>query len=245
MTEWAKKFMEVSNIPRRGLKNSRRYQTPPVASCPPLRALLAGTLPCPRAVPPFLDHAPGIPLPLQLRQRDARRRTLGRRGGHAVSAPGGRTWGGTAWGGWCGYWWGRCGHGTLRPPCPLLLLRRPPARRPGPAPGPSPASAACQSRLVAGRGGGVAHRGRNLNPWCTLLSPLCGRGSPRRCARVLRWGYSPCRWRAGSRGRGRGAACWGCGLSPPCAWRPLPGRGGRACCLGGGGGLLDWPRPLS
>ena len=38
--------------------------TPPVASCPPLRAPMAGTLPCLRAVPPFLDHAPGVPLPL-------------------------------------------------------------------------------------------------------------------------------------------------------------------------------------
>ena len=77
-------------------------------------------------------------------------------------------------------------------------------------------------------------RGRGPNPSRTLPAPLCGWGSPRRSARVLCRGYPP-RWRlAGGRGWGRGMACWGCGLSPPCAWGPLPGRGGRACCLGGG-----------
>ena len=47
--------------------------TSPVASCPPLRAPMAGTQLCLRAVPSFLDHAPGVLLPLQLRQGDARR----------------------------------------------------------------------------------------------------------------------------------------------------------------------------
>ena len=51
--------------------------TPPVASCPPLRAPVAGTLPPLRGVPPLPDHAPGVLLPPQLRQRDAWRRTLG------------------------------------------------------------------------------------------------------------------------------------------------------------------------
>ena len=54
--------------------------TPPVASCPPLRAPVAGTLPRLCAVLPLPDHAPGVLLPPELRQRDARRRTLGRRG---------------------------------------------------------------------------------------------------------------------------------------------------------------------
>ena len=40
--------------------------TPPVPSCPPLRAPVAGTLPRLHAVPPLLDHAPGILLPLTL-----------------------------------------------------------------------------------------------------------------------------------------------------------------------------------
>ena len=61
--------------------------TPPVTSCPLLRAPVAGTLPCLRAVSFLLDHAPGVLLPLQLRQRDARRRTLGRRGADVLRPP--------------------------------------------------------------------------------------------------------------------------------------------------------------
>ena len=47
------------------------------------------------------------------------------------------------------------------------------------------------------------------------------------------------RQRAGGSGRGRSAACWGCGLSPLCPWGPLRGRGARARSLGSGGGLLS------
>ena len=68
--------------------------TPSVASCPPLRAPVAGTQLCLRAVPSFLDHAPGVPLPLQLRQRDARRRVLRRRGADVPRPPRGEGFGG-------------------------------------------------------------------------------------------------------------------------------------------------------
>ena len=61
--------------------------TLPVASRPPLRAPVAGTLPRLRAVPPLPDHAPGVLLPPQLRQRDARRRTLERRGADVPRKP--------------------------------------------------------------------------------------------------------------------------------------------------------------
>ena len=114
----------------------------------PLRALpvpwpLPGPL-LPPAAAPFLDHSPGVPLPLQLRQRDARRRALARRGADVPLPPRGEgLWGGTAWGGWCGCGWGWRGRGTSRSPCPLPLLRRPPARRPRPVRGSSPACAAC------------------------------------------------------------------------------------------------------
>ena len=47
---------------------------------------------------------------------------------------------------------------------------------------------------------------------------------------------------AGGRGRGRGVARWGCGPRFLRVWGPLPGRGGRACCLGGWGGHLGWLR---
>ena len=77
--------------------------TSPVASCPPLRATLAGTLPCLRAVSHLLDHAPGVPLLLQLQQRNTPRRTLGRRGADVARPPRAEgPWWGTAWGGWCG-----------------------------------------------------------------------------------------------------------------------------------------------
>ena len=71
----------------------------PVASCPPPRAPVAGTLPCLRAVPPFLDNAPGVPLPLQLRQRDARRGTLGCRGADVPRPHGRKGFGGNGFGG--------------------------------------------------------------------------------------------------------------------------------------------------
>ena len=69
--------------------------TPPVASRPPLRVPVAGTLPRLRAVPPLPDHALGVLLPPQLRQRDAWRRTLGCRGG---DGPRPSRWEGVLWG---------------------------------------------------------------------------------------------------------------------------------------------------
>ena len=71
----------------------------PVASCPPLRAPVAGRQLCLRAVPSFLDHAPGVPLLLQLRQRDARRRALRRRGADVRRPPRGEGLGGERLGG--------------------------------------------------------------------------------------------------------------------------------------------------
>ena len=68
--------------------------TAPVASCLPLRAPVAGTLPRLRAVPPLSDHAPGVLLPLQVRQHDPRRRTLGRRGADVPRPPRGERLGG-------------------------------------------------------------------------------------------------------------------------------------------------------
>ena len=80
----------------------------------PLRALpvpwpLPGPLPrvapsaacalLPPAAAPFLDHSPGVPLPLQLRQRDARRRALARRGADVPLPPRGEGLGGERLGG--------------------------------------------------------------------------------------------------------------------------------------------------
>ena len=60
---------------------------------------MAGTQPCLRALPSFLDHPPGVPLPLQLRQRDARGRALGRRGADVRVRPGGKGFAGNGLGG--------------------------------------------------------------------------------------------------------------------------------------------------
>ena len=219
--------------------------TSPVSSCPPLRAPVAGTQLCLRAVPSFLDHAPGVALSLQLRQRDARRRALGRRGADVPRPPRGEGLGGERLGG-TGVGVGGVGMGAV--------LRALPAhccccggRRRG-APGPCgvfpPLSRRAGGRGVAGRGCGTACRGRGRNPSGALPALICGCGCPRRCARFLRRGYPPCRWRAGGRGRGRGVASWGCGLRFLRVWGLLPGRGGRACCLGDGGSHLSWLRLL-
>ena len=60
---------------------------PPVAFRASPRAPVAGTLPRSCAVPPLLDHAPGVSLPLQLRQCDALRRRVGRRGADGPRPP--------------------------------------------------------------------------------------------------------------------------------------------------------------
>ena len=76
---------------------------PPVVSRPSLRAPVAGTLPRPRAVLPLLDHVPGVLLPLQLQQRNARQRTRGRPGATGRGLPlgkassGGYGLGGLVW----------------------------------------------------------------------------------------------------------------------------------------------------
>ena len=74
---------------------------PPVASHSSLRIPVAGTLRCPCTVPRLLDHAPGVLLPPQLRQRDARQRTCGRRGADRQRPPLGLVWV------WLGLVWAR------------------------------------------------------------------------------------------------------------------------------------------
>ena len=73
---------------------------------------MAGTQLFLRAVLSFLDHALDVPLSLQLRQRDARRRALGRRGRTCRARPGGKGLGGNGLEGlawvWVGLAWARC-----------------------------------------------------------------------------------------------------------------------------------------
>ena len=214
--------------------------SPPVSSNPLFRAPVAGTLPRLRAVPPLPDHAPGVLLPPQLRQRDTWRRTLGCRGAD-VPRPSRREGGlgGVRLGG-AGVAVAGVGVGAVLGALPALRCGcggpRRGARGPRGVRPPRPRRAGGCG--VAGRGGGAARRGRDLGSLCTLPALLCSCGGSRRGAWGPRRGHPP-RWRrAGGRGRGRGAACWGSGLSPLCAWGPLWGQGGRAGSLGGGGGLL-------
>ena len=65
----------------------------------PRVALSAACALLPPAAAPFLDHSPGVPLPLQLRQRDARRRALARRGADVPLPPRGERLGGERLGG--------------------------------------------------------------------------------------------------------------------------------------------------
>ena len=183
--------------------------------------------------PSFLDHAPGVPLPLQLRQRDARRRALGRRGADVPRPPRGEGLGGERLGG-AGVGVGGVGVGAVLRALPAHCCccggRRRGAR--GPCGVLPPLSWRAGGRGVAGRGGGAARRGRGRNPSRALPAPLCGCGSPRRCARFLRRGYPPCRRRAGGRGRGRGVARWGCGLRSPARLGPPPGAARQGLLLG-------------
>ena len=155
--------------------------------------------PFPLAAAPFLDHSPGVPLPLQLRQRDARRRALALRGAVVPLPPRGEGLGGVRLGG-AGVGVGGVGVGAVpsRSPCPLLLLRRPPARRPRPcgvlpplarrAGGRSPSRALrTLLRCRGGRRRGARGRGRRLSH--ILLGLRCCRGGRRRGA------HGPCRVR--------------------------------------------------
>ena len=119
---------------------------PPVASRPSLRAPAAGTLPRLRALPPLPDHASGVLLPPQLRQRDARRRTLGHRGAERPRPPlrevglGGVRLGRAVWV-WLGFEWARYLAPSLPPaaaaaaPGEALGARAGPAPRAGGMPG--------------------------------------------------------------------------------------------------------------
>ena len=128
---------------------------PPVSSRPSLCAPLAGTLPRPCAVPPLRDHALGVPLLLQLRQRDTRRHMRGRQGADGPRPPRGEGGPGPVrlWGAGLGV--AGLGVGAVRSACPLLRLRRLPARCSGPVRGPSPEPVACQG-LRCGRLGALA-----------------------------------------------------------------------------------------
>ena len=211
--------------------------TSPVASCPPLRAPVAGTQLCLHAVPSFLDHTPGVPLPLQLRQRDTRQRALGRRGADVPRPP---RWEGL-WGerlGGTGVGVGGVGVGAVLRALPAHCCCRGSRRRGacGRCGDCSPLSGRAGGRGVAGRGGGAARRGRGRKPSRALPAIFCGCGSPQRCAWFLRRGYPPCRRRAGGRGRGRAWLAGAAVSAPPASG--APNRGGATGLVGGVAGAV-------
>ena len=127
-------------------------------------APVAGTLPYLRAVSPFLDHAPGVPLPLQLRHGDARRRTLGRRGADVPRPPRGEGLGGERLGG-AGVGVGGVDVGAVLCALPAQCCCCGGPRRGARGPRgvrPLPLWRAV-GRGVVGRGGGAARRGRGPN----------------------------------------------------------------------------------
>ena len=151
--------------------------TPPVASCPPLCAPVTGTLPRLRAVPPFPDHAPGVLLPLQLRQRDAGRRTLGRRGVDVPRPPRREGLGGERLRG-AGVGVAGVGVGAVLGALPADCCCCGDPRRG--ALGPRGVCPLCPWRAggrgMAGRGCGAARRGRGFGSSRTLSALLCGCG---------------------------------------------------------------------
>ena len=187
----------------------------------PLRALpvpwpLPGPL-LPPAAAPFLDHSPGVPLPLQLRQRDAKRRALARRGADVPLPPRGEGLGGERLGG-AGVGVGGVGVGAVLRALPAHCCccggRRRGAR--GPCGVLPPLARRAGGRGVAGRGGVAARRGRGRSPSRALLALLRCRGGRRRGARGR--GRNPSHALLvllccpGGRRRGAGGPC---GVGPP------------------------------
>ena len=214
--------------------------TSPVASCPLLRAPVAGTQLCLRAVPSVLGHAPGVPLPLQLRQRDARRRALGRQGADVPRPPWGeglgkeRPLGGLVWV-WVGLAWARYFALSLPTAAAAAAAGEAPVACAGSLPrfrgvlGAAAWPAEAVARLAAAAV--ATPRAPSLLP--SAAAAALG-DAPGSCAGATpRVGGVP--------GAAVGATAWLAGAAvsaPRASGAPSPGRGGRASCLGGGGGQL-------
>ena len=152
-------------------------------------------------------------------------------------------WCGCGWG-WCGCVWGWCGRGTSRPPCPLLLLLRPPARRLGHARSPSPASAAWRGAAV------WPAEAVAWSAWAAVSTPRAP--SPPPSAAAAAPGDAP-RSSAGATSRaggapgaavGAAARLAGAAVPAPRAPGASPGAGRQGLLRGRRRGLLDLPRPL-
>ena len=136
------------------VSSSSAYQPSSVALRPSPRASVAGTPPRPTAVPPILDHAP-----LQLWQRDARRRVLRRRGADRLRPPLGE--GGLGQIRLRGAHVVVAGLGVGPVPGYLPAFR---CGRGGPRRGAPGSRGACLSRRRRARGCGMAGRGGGRGP---------------------------------------------------------------------------------
>ena len=207
--------------------------TPPVASCPLLGAPMAGTVPRLCAVPPLPDHAPGVLLPPQLRQRDARRRTLGRPGADVPRPPrgegglGGERLGGLVWV-WLGFIWAR----YFAPPLPLAAAAAAPGEAHGARAGSVPrargvpGAAAWPAVAVARLAGAAVSTPCALSPPSPAAAVAPGE-APGACA-----GATPRADGAPGATVGAAARLAGAAVSAPCA-PGAPSRGGAA-------GLAAW-----
>ena len=193
---------------------------------------MAGTQLCLRAVPSFLDHAPGVLLPLQLRQRDARRRALRRRGADVPRPPRGEGLGGNGFGGlvwvWVGYAWARYFAPSLPTAAPAAAAGEAPVAR---------ARSFCHFRGVQDAAAWAAEAVARV-AGAAVATPRAPSPLPSAAAAALGDAPSSCAGAAprvgGVPGAAVGAAAWlaGTAVSAPRASGP-PSRGGAA-------GLAAW-----
>ena len=234
----------------------------PCRVCPgPLPARAPGHFPCrilspaPRfrgwhaALPARRPLLPGSgawhPLPLQLRQRHARRPALGRRGADVPVRPGGKGLGGNGLGGlvwvWVGLAWARYFAPSLTTAAAAAAAGEAPVARAGSFP---------RFRGVLGAAvwpaGAVARLARAAVATPRAPSPL-----PSAAAAALGDAPGSCAGAtprvSGVPGAAVGAPAWLAGAAvsaPRASGAPSRGGGGRACCLGGGAGHLGRLRLL-
>ena len=206
---------------------------------------MAGTQLCLRAVPSFLDHAPGVPLPLKLRQRDARRRALGRRGADVPRPPRREGLRGERLGG-AGV--GVGGVGVARyfaPSLPTAAAAAAAGEAPVARAGSFPrfrgvlGAAAWPAEAVARLAGAPAETLRAPSTLPSAAAAAIGDASGSCAGATPRIGGVP--------GAAVAATAWLAGAAVPASRAPgAPSRGGAAtaCCFGGGDGHLGWLRLL-
>ena len=202
--------------------------------------------PLPLAAAPFLDHSPGVPLPLQLRQRDARRRALALRGAVVPLPSRGEGLGGVRLGGlvwvWAGLAWARYFALSLPTAAAAAAAGEASAARGGS----SPACAACQGPQPLSR----PPHSPSL-PAAADEAPVAAVADSRTSSSVFSAAAAAAceapTARAGSGATPLRPACSPARLRQPSATRPAPAPGLPPCRrrAGGRGGAAAWLAAVS